>query len=251
MTTAAEGPSTVVTAWQLESARLVAFPAEPALFLEQHWWQDLTSGQPEDHVSARKKNLREERGSFQGVSLSLRIDPTRVEWSIQPPGEFEDPLESYPTIGSFREKVNWFVGLLGSWLADSCPPLLRLAFAGKLLQSTGTQQEAYRILGAYLPAANLNPNPNDFLFQVNRRRMSTVVPGLPINRVTSWSKLNVALSMPPRAPFSWPENCYSAVELDMNTAPERSEVLPRELLPQLFEELVSLGVEIAERGDIP
>ena len=185
--------------------------------------------------------------------LTLRVDLSKIEWLMQPLVEFDDSSGNLPTIGAMQEKVDWFFDLLNPWLAKSCPPLIRIAFGGKLLQAAPTSQDAYRVLANHLPAVNLEPNPNDFVLQINRRRVSNVVPGLPLNRVSTWSKLNVAFSVesPPRAPFKWQDNCYSAVELDMNTAPERSENLPHESLPRLFEELVSLGVEIAERGDIP
>jgi hypothetical protein len=240
-----------VSAWQLEFARLIAFPAEPALFMDQHWWEELSPAQPEDFVSTRTKNSHEERGSFQGVALSLTTDIRRVEWLVQPLAEIDELSGTLPTLGPFREKIGWFVDLMSAWLAKSCPPLVRLAFAGKLLQAAATQQEAYRLLATHLPAVQLEPNPNDFLFHVNRRRSSNVLPGLPLNRMSTWSKLNVTIAAPPGVPLNWPDRCYSAVQLDMNTAPERTEILPRESLTQLFRELASLGVEIAERGDIP
>ncbi len=246
-----EDPLPEASAWQLEFARLIAFPAEPALLLDQHWWQNLTSEQPEDFVSTRKKNSLEERGSFQGVALSLTIDLQRVEWLIQPLAEFDDVSSTLPTLGQFREKIDWFVDLMSVWLANSCPPLVRLAFAGKLLQGAATQQEAYRVLAAHLTTVRLEPNPNDFLFHVNRRRNSTILPGLPLNRMSTWSKLNITFSIPQGTSFTVPDKCYSAVQIDINTAPERMEILARESLPQLFRELACLGVEIAERGDIP
>jgi hypothetical protein len=239
------------SAWQLEFARLIAFPADPPLFMDQHWWEDLASEQPPDFVSTRKKHTREDRGSFQGTVLSLTVDLRRVEWLIQPLGEFGDLPGNLPTLGPFRDKIDWFVELLSHWLTSSCPPLVRLAFAAKLLQPAATQQEAYRVLAAHLPAVNLDPNPNDFFFQINRRKTSTVVAGLPINRVSTWSKMNVTFSVEPGTPFTWPDNCYTALELDINTAPEKTDILPSESLPRLFRELASLGVEIAERGDIP
>ncbi|SRR6266540_788273 len=255
MNVSEKGRLPAASAWQLEFARLIAFPADPPFFLEQHWWQDLASEQPEDSVLTRKKYTREDRGSFQGVVLSLAVDLSRVVWLVQPSGEVDESAGNLPTIGHFREKVDWFVELLSPWLEHACPSLVRLAFTGKLLQAAATPQAVYRILGAHLhlPAEVLDPNPNDFLFQVNRRRISTVVPGLPLNRISAWSKLNVTLSVesPARTPFRSPDTCYSAVELDINTVPERAEILPRESLPRLFRELACLGVEIAERGDIP
>jgi hypothetical protein len=243
------------SAWQLEFARLVAFPAEPPS-LSQPWWQELTSEQPDDFVSTRKKHAREDRGTIEGGILSLEVDLAHVVWLVQPSGKLEEAADaSLPTIGPFRDKIAWFVELVSPWLAKSCPPLVRLAFMAKLLQRAAGPQDAYRILGAplHLPDEIFAPAPNDFALQINRRRHSTVVSGLEVNRLSTWSKFALAVSVEtgPTASLRWSDSCYAALELDVNTAPERAELLPQQFLPRLFRELASLGVEIAERGDVP
>ena len=104
------------------------------------------------------------------------------------------------------------------WLSKSSPPVLRLAFACKLLKPADTQDEAYQALARLLPGVKLTPRPNDFLYHVNRRRDSRTLQGLHINRMSTWSKLNILFFVPPGKPFSWPDKCYSAVQLDINTA---------------------------------
>lgn len=218
----------------------------------QEWWSDLVSEQPEDFVSTRKKDSREDKGSFQGAFLSLTVEFGRVIWQARPP-VVSDPMVDYPTFKEpFREKLDWFVKILHPWLTTSCPPLLRLAFSAKLLQPVASAKEAYQILATHLPTVNLEPNPNDFLLQINRRKeTSDVVDGLPLNRVSTWSKLNLELMIERGRPFKWPDRCYSALELDINTALERGWSLPRKSYSRLFQELASLGIDIAEQGDIP
>jgi hypothetical protein len=247
-----KGRLPAASAWQLEFVRLIAFPASPPVFLDQDWWKDLVAEQPDDFVSTRKKEYRDDRGSFQGVLLSLTVDFMRVVWEARPPAVV-DRSGNFPTFDEpFQDKVGWFVKLLNPWLTTSCPPLQRLAFSAKLLQPAASAAEAYRFLAAKLPTVNLDSNPNDFFLQINRRKpKSDVVDGLPINRVSAWSKMNVAVSIEPGKLFQWPDRCYSALELDINTAPERTEVLPRDSVPRLFRELVDLGVDIAKRGDTP
>jgi hypothetical protein len=249
---AKKGRLPAVSAWQLEFVRLIAFPARPAVFLDQDWWNDLVVEQPDDFVSTHKKDYRDDRGSFQGVQLSLTVDVARVVWEARSPAVV-DGSGNYPTLDEpFRDKIGWFVELLNPWLTTSCPPLQRLAFSAKLLQPAASAQEAYRVLAAHLPTVNLDSNPNDFFLQINRRKeTSDVVAGLPINRVSAWSKLIVAVAVEPGRLFQWPDRCYSALELDINTVPEWTDVLPRASLPRLFQELASLGVAIAERGDTP
>ncbi|MDP3063830.1 MAG: hypothetical protein Q8O40_11575 [Chloroflexota bacterium] len=41
------------------------------------------------------------------------------------------------------------------------------------------------------------------------------------------------------------------LELDINTPGDYADEIPREGLGKVFEELVTFGVEIAKRGDIP
>jgi hypothetical protein len=237
-------------AWQLEFARLIAFPAEPALALTQTWWKELATEQPDDYALTRKKDGYEERGTFQDVGLSLSIDHQHIEWLIEPLGKFDESAERLPTIGPFRDKILWFASLMTPWLSKSSPPLLRLAFAGKLLQPADTQDEAYRALSRLLSGVRLTPPPNDFMYHVNRRRDLRILKGLQVNRMSTWSKMNIIFSVPPGVPFCWPDKCYSAVQLDINTAPEKAEVLPAKLLPHVFEELAALALEIAERGDV-
>jgi hypothetical protein len=123
--------------------------------------------------------------------------------------------------------------------------------SAKLLQTASSPEEAYRVLAGHLPAVKLDSSLNDFLLQINRRKPSSeVVNGLPINRVSTWSKMNLAVFVEPRRPFKWPEQCYSALELDINTAPEKTDILPGALLPQLLSELVALGRDIAQHGDM-
>ncbi|MBL8792311.1 MAG: hypothetical protein JNM56_00245 [Planctomycetia bacterium] len=240
-----------IAGWQLEFARLVAFPIDPPLFLKQTWWHELVGAEPDDFVSIRRKQSQEVRGSSQGSVLSLNVDLQRITWTVQAADAPDGAAAKLPTLGTYPEKVPLFAEQLGSWLASSCPPLRRLAFGGKLLRVVGSQQEAYQFLSSFLPRIEFEPNPNDFVLQINRRRVSRSVQGLQLNRVSTWSKMNVAIVAEPGTPFQWPEECYSALELDINTAPERLEGLPPQSLVHLFQELTELGGEIADRGDVP
>jgi hypothetical protein len=120
-----------------------------------------------------------------------------------------------------------------------------------MLQASATQKGAFEVLAAHLPGVKLEPNPNNFVLQINRRKDSNVVKGLALNRVSTWAKMDVVFSVEPGRPFQWPENCYSALDLDINTAPEQTDVLPRECLRELLRELKDHAVAIAEHGDIP
>ncbi|MCI0639803.1 MAG: hypothetical protein L0Y58_25390 [Verrucomicrobia subdivision 3 bacterium] len=243
-----KNPLPEASAWRVEFVRLIAFPDSPAVLRDQTWWKDLTGDEPEDCV--RKKDRRDDRGGFQGAWLTLSVDFQRVIWEARPPAVV-DESGNFPTFdGPIRDKLEWFAALLDPWLKTSCPPLLRLAFSAKLLQPAATAKDAYRVLAAHLPMVTLDPPPNDFLLQINRRKEnSDIVDGLPINRLSTWSRMNVAIVNETGKTFTWPDRCYAALELDINTAPERTGILPRDSIPRLFKELALLGIDIAEHGD--
>jgi hypothetical protein len=236
-----------LSAWQLEFARLFAYPAKAVDLTEPlHWWQVLT-GRPANLEYRQSPYSGMCADTVNGAKLSMRIDSRSILWEFNSLATAGD----IPTIGPFREKIDWLLEFFTPWLATSCPPIRRLAFNCKLLQAAATQRDAFRILAAHLPMVKLEPNPNDFTLQINRRTSSAVVEGLPINRLSTWAKMNIVFSVEPGKPFEWPEKCYSALELDINTAPEKMEVLPGKFLPALLRELTEHAVKIAQRGETP
>lgn len=252
MRTPPKTPLPQFAAWRVEFVRLIAFPVRPPILIQQTWWKELTADRATDVLSTRKSELHADKGLFQDALLSLTLNHRRVTWEARPPF-FADDSGNFPTFeGSVREKFDWFVRTVENWLIASCPPLRRLAFSAKLLQPAATAREAYEVLAAYLPTVSFHVPPNDFLLQINRRKeKSEVVEGLAINRLSTWSKMNVAVHVEEGKPFTWPERCYSALELDINTAPEKAEPLPLDSVHRLFKELVSLAIQIAECGENP
>jgi len=124
MAVSRKDPLPAASAWQLEFVRLIAFPVSPPFFINQQWWQEVGSQrgeQSEDFASTRKKHFRDDRGTLQGVLLALTVDLERVVWEARSP-DVVDASGNFPTIGPYREKVDWFVELLSPWLTTSCPP---------------------------------------------------------------------------------------------------------------------------------
>ena len=136
--------------------------------------------------------------------------------------------------------------------------LLIYAFGAVLLRPVENRQAGYQQIAAYLPHVQLDPEgASDFLYQINRPRNSNSgIPDLRINRLSKWS---IAASMESTfsfgstsaAHFPGPRHFACRLELDINTVPDFRDELAREQLPQIFQELVDLGKEIAKAGDIP
>ena len=118
--------------------------------------------------------------------------------------------------------------------------------------------DANRRLSALLPDVRLDADrSSDFLYQINRRRISASDPEILVNRLSKWSVMHggaVALAVigdtGPHLSRS-PDYFACRLELDINSAGPLSSSMLESGVAQLFEEFVSLGKEIAEKGDIP
>lgn len=245
-----EKPS--VDAWQVQVLRLTAFPVAELPIEENSWWIDLVKEPPETRtIRLRYASLREE-GSYAGGKLSLKVDPQRVDWLLEPiEGTEEDPL---PMIGVFPEVLSRFEDLAIRWLkSDSCLPIQRLAFGAVLLQPVKSREAGYRELSQYLPFEVDAENSSDLLYQINRPRDSHVgIEELKINRISKWSvsAMQLLRFSPPRVGAAKLGNFACRLELDINTAAEFQGELSHKKLADIFRELVKLGEEIAAEGDI-
>jgi hypothetical protein len=232
---------------------LIAFPVEPQYAVDQNWWRELTGVEKES--STQKKHERNDEGIFDGSAFSLSVDVLRVQWTAAARLDLENLPDAPPLLGSFLERKAWFSGLMGRWLA-TCPKIRRLAFVAFLIQPVETREEGYRLLDRYLRSVEVDPRSSDLLYRINWRTRATTVPDLEINRLCTWSVPRYTLQMVAQAGAGLPQSVQGGVlgcgvEMDINTVPEPPErILPHETLPQLFEELVSLGTEIATKGDV-
>ena len=253
-------PLPPLTAWETLGLRLTAFRAPEPLAQQPTWWQDVVGTPPEKVTSQPRLGLLTEEGPYGGGTLSLQVQADRVDWTLA--GSVEQAVEVLepPSLGSFPDAVTVFVKPLLQWLT-TCGPVNRLAFGAVLSQPADSREAGYARIADYLYRyVKIDPvGSSDFLYQINRPRESTVgFPGLRINRLNKWSvtlltRLRIAVT--PQGATGVPSSAGQSacrLELDINSVPNESGAdLPHDTLPQLLNELVALGQEIATRGDIP
>jgi hypothetical protein len=217
-------------------------------------WEELFGQPPENRTSQPRTGVQQEDGSFEGGRLSVIVQPARVDW-ILTVDDNQATNSPIPSIGQFVYLLNVFTDKMTHWLEMS-PPLQRLAFGSILLLPMDEESSARQQLFAYLP---FDPqkfeDAQEFLYQINRPRSSTLgISNLQINRLSKWSVIKWrTLNFSPTNISSYSESSSSltcCIELDINTSPEYQEDLPKEKLPQIFRELVELGKEIVQEGDV-
>jgi hypothetical protein len=240
---------------QAESLRLTAFLAPSVEIGEPAWWAGLTGFQPETKTSKPSRGELQEAGPFGDGTLVLSSQPSRVDWFLGPRLEDGIPKDSR-FAGRFNEVFPVFIPLMRRWLTNG-PGLLRLAFGAILHRPVQNRADAYTRLAQSLPALQIDiEHSEDLIYQINRPRDSVVVPKLKVNRLSKWS---TALLIGFQLDFSKPlvhqrmsgGEFTCRFEFDINSDGRNTQVLPQAQVPDLFEELTKLALELAVKGDIP
>ncbi len=251
-------PRLSIEDWQVENIRLTIFPsAQPD---EQTWWADIV-GRPSDNIFLQQRpRIRREEGIFEKGRLVLATSADRIDWLFVINLGGQQDEKGIFTIGNFPECLERFTIIMEKWFnLGTCPPTKRLAFGAVLLYPVESQQKGQQQISAFLPGLKLDlDDSSDFIYQINRPKESKIgIPEFKINRLSVWSVTNlvvaegkISISPPSARQFPVTECPVCRLVLDINTMHDFKGEISQEQIPMLFTELVTLGKEIAERGDI-
>ncbi len=242
-----------LTEWAAESLRLSAFVRPGGTIQADTWWRRATETDAENTEINTKHARRTESGPLGEDILILQVSPGRVDWILTD----RPDLEGLPTESLILDRLDRFSGLGNKWL-PFCPPLMRLAYGAVLHLPGMSREDSYNVLSNYLDF-DLDPNTSsDFRYQINRWRSSKVIQGMHINRLCTWGSVHIiraAINIGPEvgvvATDTVPTHHFCRLELDINTAPECFHLLESDKMAELFAEMIKMGNEIAENGDIP
>ena len=247
-------------AWRVETLRVTAFPIPAAPAKDYGWWTTLVGEPPESTTDRHRESMRREEGPFCGGRLVSDVRPLRIDWLLIPSQDESAEAADWRSVGSLPEVVEPFIQLMLRWFGlESCPAIVRLAFAAVVFHPVETKDAGYRQLDAYLPSVQLDAEgASDFLYKINRQRPSdSSVSSLVLNRLSTWSvsmrqKLGIVIEQSGPAYAEFEKGAYACrLELDINTGQGRREELPRDSLHRLLLELVELAKEIVAKGVIP
>ncbi len=243
--------------WFAEALRLTAFPSPSAQIDTSTLWESVVGQKPDNQNIQPKLGIRQEDGLLEGGKLILNVQPARVEWLFTTAYDQEANGPAFEQLPNFTTGLDIFIKVIDRWFVKS-PLLSRLAFGAVLIIPVENRALGYEKITSFLPDIKIDPyNSSDFLYQINRPRESKQIKGLKINRLCKWSVAMTTLTQfvlgPRISPIAIPESqrLLARLELDINTAAEFSGELSSNQTESLFQELISLGKEIAANGDVP
>lgn len=237
-------------AWLVRTHRLTLFLHPDAKLDEIPSWEQLTGSEPDTQLS--KAGRFHEQGPFQGGQLVAQKQPLRFDLlQTGAPADAGPDADVY--IGDLKSARPSFVALANQVL-ESHVGIQRLAFGCQLACPVAERSEAYELLSDHIAHLELDlKDAQDFLYQINRPRVSEVVQNLKINRLTKWAvvqeeflTVNTGTGQTVRERLG----LSAQIETDISTDGARQEAFPDEQVTPLFSELTQLSDEIGERGDV-
>ncbi len=239
--------------WVTEQLRLSAFSNGPIPATERDW-QKIT-GQEEAENRTAIAGGKMFSGTFQGGTLSLAYSGLRADIILNATLKETTEEPQLPSFGRWSDTSVSFRNTVSKWLEETAVPIVRLAFGATVLHQVATREAAYKTLDELLISVEANPKMRELLFRCNWPSESKAVPGLMINRITTWSAIRASQSRLQITGESFnvspgPELNAVRLEIDHNTDQAISEPFDRARLVPIFQELVELARQNVERGEV-
>lgn len=246
--------------WEVDHLRLTSFPKEPLDIDEvEFWWRDLT-GQKKRDVNLSPEGLIEQ-GVVEGQQLTFKFEESRIDWLLQPVKGEDEPPRGVHSLGKLDDSLDRFLKLIEKWVDSRSPVSDRIALGTVLLHPVDNKEEGYRHLQPFLEQwVKVDPEgSSELTYSINRRRNSSVVPGLQINRLAKWfvwvwKPFRIEVRVQPRPGITQSESGEARMacraDLDINTAPEFEGSFDKPQQKDILAELRSLLLEMAAKGDV-
>jgi hypothetical protein len=239
--------------WQVQNFRLTSFP-QPGSDVGSLSWKDITDAESELDETRPREAVRRQSGKYQNGALELTKSAMRIDLIYHP-----KPIEALPSpealiIGSLEDEAAIFSEAAIRFLQAINFPIQRLALGATLLAPCNSIGEAYKALAKYLRSVKIKPQEMwDVLFRVNWRVPKPIASLSFMNRLVSWSAVQVTITAGPPQPGSKAQpltsKAYVQLELDINT-PAEQELISNKVLVPIYRLMMELASENAREGEI-
>jgi len=241
--------------WEAESLRVSLFSNGPTPVTDEDW-RAVTS-QTESYNRQAIAGGYIFSGTFENSQLNFSGINKRVDFvqspTLPPPS---GPDVTLPTIGPWKATREKFVSFTSAWMNNANFPILRIAFGAVLLCPAKNRLTSYETLKALLSSVSVDPEKmRELSFRINWPTKSKVIDGLLVNRITSWSALELlfaSLELGPTPSTTTRSGVHAVrLEIDHSTDQSLSQPFDRGQVLPIYKELVSAASENAAKGECP
>jgi hypothetical protein len=219
-------------------------------------WETVVGAEPESTEVKPREGAFREAGKFENAYLEVHGRSNRLDFFVTPTPEAAAQFEL--EFGEAEFALASLKGLVERLVAsDRATNITRIALGLIAVAPVSGRTESYQALGALLPSVTIDAEKSsDFLYRINRPRVSNILVGSKLNRLSTWgSLLNRLIALQggslAAVPNSTMDKHFVRVDLDISTPADRVELIECSMVLPLFDELADLARESLARGDQP
>jgi hypothetical protein len=214
-------------------------------------WRVVVGDEPETSVFQRASSTRIESGPFAEGTLTLQVQPIRIDWAYEPLGI---EANAQPRVlGTFPSAAEPLIKLGHRWIeSNSFPAAQRIAIGLILISATPDRASGYRELSEFIDGVPEASDATDFQYQINRPRPSAVdIEGLQLNRLSRWSvgAYKTVTLVSGGNPIQSPLVSHLRLELDINTNADFHGLLSPARAGDVIDDLFRGAKEISKQGN--
>jgi hypothetical protein len=241
--------------WNAQLLRLTLFARPP--IDGAGLWRSVVGAEPEVDEHRPREGIRRQSGQIGEAVLEMGMAPNRLDW-VMGPAPAQSPMPG-PNIhlGDPRAAIEQFDRLLVPWLPQSGLSIMRIAFGLVAVLPTPDRSNSYARLRELVPSVKYDPDrTREVIYQVNRPIASKSMPGLELNRITTWSALRTGIGTIILSGGNLITTAvgdpqfFARCECDNNTPAERTDILETTQLEPIYLELRNLAIANLERGEL-
>jgi hypothetical protein len=243
--------------WSAETLRVSLFSSDVVKLTPDDWKKITCKDEPEAEQKVVGRHMMS--GPFLEGQLSLSASGSRLDCvlaALPPAGPV--PESYFPIVGHWPEVCKEFLAATIGWVVEVGDPIIRMAVGTVLLAPQPSVEEAHKSLLEMVESVDGNPaKMRDLFFRVNWPVNSTSVNGLIINRLTTWSvvqmqwQYQVLIGTGPNVLLdTTPATYFVRLEIDHSTDAKRTQPFDQDRLVPIYTELTNLALENAEKGEL-
>jgi hypothetical protein len=241
--------------WSAETLRVSLFSSDPVKLSSDDWKRITRKDGPEAEQKVVGRHTMS--GPFLGGELSLSASSSRFDCILSASPPAGPVSESYvPVVGHWPEVCREFLVATEGWVGGIGIPIVRMAVGTVLLTPQPGMEDAYKSLLGMVESVKGDPaKMRDLIFRVNWPVNSASVNGLLINRLTTWTVVQMGYQVLVGTGANLrldatPLSYFVRLEIDHNTDGQRTQPFDPNRLVAIYTELTNLALETAEKGEL-
>lgn len=237
----------LIAEWKADHLRVSLFSNKPWDVAPEAIFAGVFANAPEATSQKLSAGEATASGNWSSGRVEIKRTINRIDCILQPPLPTQPEL---PLLSAIDALLPQFASVLAEWATNQSQDVVRIALGCNGLMSVTDVNEGYRKLHDMVRVINVDAERfRDMQFQVNLPAQSKSDQELLLNRLTTWSAIQVQAGIfSPGAVQAVENRHYCVCSIDINTDGDRTTPLFKSGIGVLIAEMCQEAIVILDQG---